>query len=105
MSPADFWDRTPLQIQYLWDAYAEHRREQWRPFALLSCLYANSHRDPDKRSEPFEIEDFLPLDPNKTSHNEYVQTTEQQTFMLRTWAASFPGVKVVKRDGATTDGA
>lgn len=71
-----------------------------RPLALLSCLYCNVHFRGDEHPEPFTIDDFLPSKPNETSHNEYVQTTDQQAFMLRTWVASFPGVKVVKRDAA-----
>lgn len=36
-------------------------REQWRPIATLTALYANVHRDSKKRPKPFAAEDFNPF--------------------------------------------
>lgn len=45
-----------------WEAYYELEPfgGQWQQTALLASLIANANRDPEKRPEPFTVEDFLP---------------------------------------------
>jgi hypothetical protein len=34
--------------------------DEWLRTAILAELFANANRDPEKKAEPFEIEDFMP---------------------------------------------
>lgn len=48
-----------------WDAFDRLEggfggRAAWGPGALLAALYAESHRDREKRGKPFSQADFLP---------------------------------------------
>lgn len=42
--------------------WAARRRDQWAHTGNLLCTLANCHRDPKKRPNPYQIEDFLPKD-------------------------------------------
>jgi hypothetical protein len=37
------------------------RRVEWRQTASILAMLANLHRDPKRRSRPYEIDDFDPM--------------------------------------------
>jgi hypothetical protein len=60
LSRAEFWALTHRQFQNLFDRYIDREIRHERRTALLATLYANAHRDPQKRAQPFTLEDFAP---------------------------------------------
>jgi hypothetical protein len=60
LSRSEFWEMTPRQFQAMRNRYTDREIRHERRTGLLAALYANAHRDPDKRAEPFTIEDFAP---------------------------------------------
>ena len=70
MTSAEFYELTPGEIVGLSDRFREAEQRHDRRFAALMTLYANSHRDPAKRFEPFTIEDFTGQ--SRVSHNGHV---------------------------------
>ena len=39
------------------------KRAHWEPFSMFMCMFANSKRDPKKKS--FKVDDFFPFDMEK----------------------------------------
>jgi hypothetical protein len=72
LSRAEFWCLTPRQFWNLYDRYVAREIRHAREGAQLTALYAEMHRDKDKRKQPFTIDDF---------------------------AAPMPGTKPAKKDG------
>lgn len=60
LTAEQFWDLTPRHFAGVYKHYIDSERRQDSRFALLACLYANSHRDEKKRNTPFELSDFMP---------------------------------------------
>lgn len=85
LSPEYFFDLTPYQFTRLWERHRRKKREEWRPFAMLACLYANAHRR--ENHSGFNVDDFMPQDGAVLPKE---QTTEQQIYMLKMWAYSQP---------------
>lgn len=42
------------------DAYEARERREDARFALICAVLANCHRDPKRRPQPYQVEDFLP---------------------------------------------
>lgn len=57
MTRAQFLAASPRELAMLFDEELHSRLE---PAALICCLLSNIHRDPEKRSRPFTVADFLP---------------------------------------------
>lgn len=98
LSPADFWAMTPRQIRFLAERYAAMRREQWGPFAMLASLYANAHRDPNKRREPFASSDFMPADSQIT---ETPKADADIWYALKMWTFAQPNTEIISKKNAT----
>jgi hypothetical protein len=60
LSSAEFWELTPRRFGTMMDRFFDREIRHERQTGLLAALYANAHRDEEKRSEPFTIEDFAP---------------------------------------------
>jgi superfamily I DNA/RNA helicase len=86
-------ERIPSRLLSEWMAYysiepfGEARTNYL--LAILASLLANMQRDPKKRREPFEPQDFLP-ELNSTDEEEPHQTWEQQKALLH---ALLPGTR------------
>jgi hypothetical protein len=59
LSLSEFWQLTPRQFQTMRIRYTDREIRHERRTGLLAALYANAHRDPDKRGL-FTVEDFAP---------------------------------------------
>ena len=55
-----FLRSSPRELAGLLDQLAERDRRQMVPAAMICSVIANVHRDPEQRSEPWTIQDFLP---------------------------------------------
>lgn len=44
--------------------------DEWRQTASITSLMANVNRDTKKRTQPYEIEDFMPIDRTTTEEAE-----------------------------------
>lgn len=51
---------TLREIHALVEIKTEDYRATFAPIAILTSIYANVHRDKDKRARPFEPSDFIP---------------------------------------------
>jgi hypothetical protein len=60
LTAAEFYSFTPRHIDAMFKRHVAAERRRAVPLALLTSIYANVHRDPEKRSQPFTAEDFLP---------------------------------------------
>jgi len=59
LGPDEFEQLTPRQFDAAWRRYRDAEERKDRRFANLMALYAESHRDHEKRSEPFSADDFM----------------------------------------------
>lgn len=66
-------------------------RDDWR-IARLTSMYANCHRDPEKRPEPFELTDFM-LDFGEPPPPPEPQSEEQQMAVVRLTRLFAPAFK------------
>ena len=60
LTPDVYWSLTLRELRAMLDRYLAREERQDRRFAMLAALYANAHRDEQKKSDPFTIEDFTP---------------------------------------------
>jgi hypothetical protein len=51
---------TPRQFYFLVCRHEERLRAQWQHTAAMLSLYANCHRDTEKRPTPFTPDEFMP---------------------------------------------
>lgn len=89
---------TPRQVRFLAERYAAMRREHWQPYAMLATLYANAHRDPAKRREPFAPSDFMPAD------SQIVETPKPDAdiwYSLKMWALAQPKTEIISQKNGT----
>lgn len=60
VTESDFRRMTPSSFFILWERWKEKERRTDARFALVATLIANTNRDPNKKPEPFTLEDFMP---------------------------------------------
>lgn len=61
LTDSQFWDLTPRHFRALWDRRLDEHDRQNRIVCQLLVLYANTHRDTNRRLQPFTLDDFAPL--------------------------------------------
>lgn len=61
--------------------------DEWRQSAMITGMIAETHRDPEKRSQPFTAEDFMPTFEDEGKHQEW----ETQLAMVEILNAAFGG--------------
>jgi hypothetical protein len=57
---SEFYSLTFRRWQLIWERYCDREVRHERSANQLTTVYANVHRDKDKRPKPFTIEDFAP---------------------------------------------
>ena len=64
LTSEQFWRLTPKQFWALLERYREGERRKDARAALVAATMANIFRDPQKRSTPYSVADFLDPEPN-----------------------------------------
>ena len=60
--------------------------DDWQRSAIISMLFAEAHRDQDKRNEPFEVADFMPrFQDNGSQEPELLDEVENDAIPDESW--------------------
>lgn len=86
MTRQEFLSSTPKEFDAFCRLLEASDRKQQFNAALICSVLANINRDPQKRSQPFSPQDFMP-------QAEEIQTDEQQVKMLSIIFGCGPGMK------------
>ena len=89
MSDKEFWHLTLVQLNALIKQHNLSERAQDYRAALICSVLANIHRDPKKKVNPFEAQDFMP-NPKKVSRK---MSEQEMLTQLELMNASFGGEK------------
>jgi hypothetical protein len=77
MDRACFFRSSPVEIDGLLERLSQAERRRMIPAALICSVIANVNRDPEQRSEPWSIQDFmLGEDGPKTEEEEMIAWLE-----------------------------
>jgi hypothetical protein len=60
LTSEQYWNLTPREFGHLRERWQARETREDRRTALIACILANVNRDPKRRAQPFEIEDFMP---------------------------------------------
>ena len=60
LTDGQFWRLTLREYVKLTDRLLAERRRADQRVALISAVVANGYRDPNKKSQPWQPEDFMP---------------------------------------------
>src|SRR5690606_5246774 len=67
LTDEEYLSMPPWRFHRLVEAWRRREEREDRRFALIACVLANIHRDPEQ--DPFELKDFMPRRP-KTPEEE-----------------------------------
>ncbi len=86
---------TPRKFHALHAKFRAREERQDRRFAVMYCMYANSHRDEKKKPSPFTLDDFIgPQKSNMTAEEYFAaearthMSAEQQVIMAQGYTAA-----------------
>jgi hypothetical protein len=77
-----------------WQAYyaLEPWGDEWKRTALVAMLIAETHRNPDEREEPFELDEFMPrFESSEDERGDETEETEEEPAWMR-WKAAFAAI-------------
>jgi Protein of unknown function (DUF4035) len=74
LTSEQYWNLTPREFGHLRERWQARETREDRRTALIACLIANANRDPQRRSFPFEIDDFMPGGPKPQTVAQQIAT-------------------------------